>query len=60
VQGDPVVVVTVGTAHAKGIGFGGAGKHEDFLTSMLRGLRDGGRGREVVGGGRVIGRETRE
>src|SRR5258708_2438901 len=57
VQGDPVVVVTVGTADAKGIGFGGAGEHEDFLTSMLRGLRDGGRGREVVGGGRVIGRE---
>jgi len=54
VQGDPVVVVTVGTTDAKGIGFGGAGEHEDFLTSMLRGLRDSGRGREVVGCGRVI------
>jgi hypothetical protein len=54
VQRDPIVEVAVGTTDAKGIGFGDAGAHGNFLMAMLRAW-DGERWREAMGGcGKVI------
>ena len=54
VKSDPIVEVAVGTPDAKGIGFGDAGDHGNFLIAMLRAW-DAERWQEAMSGcGKVI------